>query len=139
MIVHDGQTRGKTSLVRSVYDSDVWESSDGMCECALRYMWYIIKQNSFIKYQPRNKYIRNDIEIQAEKHNSYLWLNKKQAQVGVYRNCVWPIISRRQPIYRCMEILRCMDMFLIAKIPVYILFSLCTKVTQCACARLVAH
>jgi len=30
-------------------------------------------------------------------------------------------------------------MFLIAKIPVYILFSLCAKVTQCACALLVAH
>ena len=32
-----------------------------------------------------------------------------------------------------------MDMFLITKIPVYILFNPCEKVTQCACARLVAH
>jgi len=30
-------------------------------------------------------------------------------------------------------------MFLIAKIPVYILFNPCAKVTHCACARLVAH
>ena len=28
---------------------------------------------------------------------------------------------------------------LITKIPVYILFNPCEKVTQCACARLVAH
>ena len=35
-----------------------------------------------------------------------------------------------------MEILRCMDMFLITKIPVYILFNPCAKVTQCAYARL---
>jgi len=30
-------------------------------------------------------------------------------------------------------------MFLITKIPVYILFNPCAKVTQCACARRVDH
>ena len=38
-----------------------------------------------------------------------------------------------------MDILRCMDMFLIAKIPVYMLFNPCAKVTHCACAKLVTH
>jgi len=32
-----------------------------------------------------------------------------------------------------------MDMFLITKIPVYILLNPCAKVTQCACTQLVAH
>jgi len=37
------------------------------------------------------------------------------------------------------EIMRCMDVFLIIKITVYILFNPCAKATQYACARLVAH
>ena len=38
-----------------------------------------------------------------------------------------------------MDILRCMDMFLITKIPVYLFVQFVCKVTQCACARLVPH
>ena len=33
----------------------------------------------------------------------------------------------------------CKNMFLITKIPVYILFNPCAKFTQCACARIIAH
>ena len=47
----------------------------------------------------------------------------------------WNSISWRQPIYRCMEILRCMDMFLITKILVYILFNLVYKpYSVCICS-----
>ena len=35
--------------------------------------------------------------------------------------------------------MRCMDMFLITKIPMYIVFNPCANVVQCAWARLVAH
>ena len=35
--------------------------------------------------------------------------------------------------------MRCMDMFLITKIPMNIVFNPCANVVQCACARLVAH
>ena len=35
--------------------------------------------------------------------------------------------------------MRCMDMFLITKMPMYIVFNPCANVAECACARHVAH
>ena len=51
----------------------------------------------------------------------YFFRPMKPAKISVYRN------------------IACMDMFLIAKIPVYMLINPCAKFTLCACARLVAH